>query len=60
MKRELISIVAVVWVLFIVILLVSRSGSTQSAISNCKQPFGILLAIAMARRMHPWAVGRGM
>ena len=40
MKREIISSVVAVSVLFAVIMLVSRSGSTQSSISDCKQPFG--------------------
>jgi hypothetical protein len=40
MKRELISNVAAVSVLFVVIVMFSRSGSTQSSISDCKQPFG--------------------
>lgn len=40
MKLELILSVIVVCVLFVMLLMLSRSGSTQSGISNCKQPFG--------------------
>jgi hypothetical protein len=40
MKREVISSVVAISVLFVVIVMVSRSGSTQSSISDCKQPFG--------------------
>ena len=40
MKREIISCVAAVGVLFVVIGMLSRSGSTQSSISDCKQPSG--------------------
>ena len=39
MKREVISGV-VVSALFVVIMILSQSGFTQSAISDCKQPFG--------------------
>jgi hypothetical protein len=40
MKRALISSVIAVCVLVVGIVLVSRSGSTQSSISDCKEPFG--------------------
>ena len=40
MKRLVISSVLGLSVLFVVIVTVSRSGSTQSQISDCKQPFG--------------------
>lgn len=40
MKRLSISSVAAVCVLSAVIILVSRSGSTQTPISDCKEPFG--------------------
>ena len=40
MKREVISGVVAVSALFVVIVILSQSGFTQSAISDCKQPFG--------------------
>lgn len=40
MKREVIMSVVAVSVLFVVIVMLSRSGSTQTQISDCKQPFG--------------------
>jgi hypothetical protein len=40
MKREVISSVAAVGLIFFVIVMLSRSGSTQSSISDCKQPSG--------------------
>lgn len=40
MKREVISSVVAVSMLFVVIVMLSRSGSTQSSISDCKEPFG--------------------
>jgi hypothetical protein len=40
MKRLVISSVVAVCVLLTVIILISRSGSTQSQISDCKEPFG--------------------
>lgn len=40
MKREVISGVVAVSTLFVVIMILSQSGFTQSAISDCKQPFG--------------------
>lgn len=40
MKYKVISSVIAVCVLLAVIMLVSRSGSTQSQISDCKEPFG--------------------
>lgn len=40
MKRKVISCVIGVSALFVVIVVLSRSGFTQSAISDCKQPFG--------------------
>lgn len=40
MKRLVISSVVAVCVLCAVNILISRSGSTQSAISDCKEPFG--------------------
>lgn len=40
MKREFISGTVAVSALLVVIVVLSRSGFTQSAISDCKQPFG--------------------
>jgi hypothetical protein len=40
MKRLVISSVVAVCVLLTVIILISRSGSTQRQISDCKEPFG--------------------
>jgi len=40
MKREVISGVVAVSALFVVIVVISQSGFTQSAISDCKEPFG--------------------
>lgn len=40
MKRPVISSVVAVCVLCAVVILISRSGSTQSQISDCKEPFG--------------------
>ena len=40
MKRSVISSVVAVCVLCVVIVMISRSASTQTAISDCKQPFG--------------------
>ena len=40
MKRQVISSVVAGCALFVVIAMVSRSGSTQSAISDCLEPFG--------------------
>ena len=40
MKREVISSVVAGCALFVVIVMVSRSGSSQSSISDCKEPFG--------------------
>lgn len=40
MKREAISSVVAGCALFVVIVMVSRSGSSQSSISDCKEPFG--------------------
>ena len=41
MKREVISGVVAVSALFVVIVVISQSGFTQSGISDCKEPFGI-------------------
>ena len=40
MKREVISGIVAVSALFVVIVVLSRSGFTQSGISDCKEPFG--------------------
>jgi hypothetical protein len=40
MKRELILTLFVILAVIVVLLMISISGSTQSAISDCKQPSG--------------------